>query len=110
RVATPLPTILPSYNQIGFDSLHYLIGLVEGSAPGHAIAWVVGAKLAEGSNTAVVEPTTRVLFPLRVTTAGGALTLLNESGFAIEFNAFRIPLPFIRVAGRIDATGAAPAG
>ena len=22
----PLPTILPSYNQIGFDSLHYLLG------------------------------------------------------------------------------------
>src|SRR5262249_58291024 len=27
RLAAPLPTILPSYNQIGFDSLHFLIGL-----------------------------------------------------------------------------------
>lgn len=110
RVATPLPTILPSYNQIGFDSLHYLIGLVEGSSPGNAIAWAVGAKLAEGSNTTVVEPATHVLFPLQVTNNGGALTLVNESGFAIEFNAFRIPLPFFRVAGRIDGTGRAAAG
>ena len=35
RLAAPLPTILPSYNQIGFDSLHYLVGLVEGDAHGH---------------------------------------------------------------------------
>src|SRR5258706_121032 len=54
RIAAPLPTILPSYNQIGFDSLHYLLGLVEGGSPGHAVAWVVGGKLAAGSNTTVL--------------------------------------------------------
>ena len=48
RLAAPLPTILPSYNQIGFDSLHYLIGLVEGDATGRAIAWVVGGKPRRG--------------------------------------------------------------
>jgi outer membrane protein assembly factor BamB len=106
RIAAPLPTILPSYNQIGFDSLHYLAGLVEGTAPGAAVAWVVGGKLAEGSNTTVVDPTTRVLFPLEVTHDGGALTLLG-SGFAIEFNLIRLPFEFFRIAGRIDADGAA---
>src|SRR6185503_12473165 len=108
RIAAPLPTILPSYNQIGFDSLHYLIGLVEGGAPGHAIAWVVGGKLAEGSNTTVVDPATRVLFPLEVTHDGGALTLLG-SGFAIEFNLIRLPFEFFRIATRVDANGNAPA-
>jgi hypothetical protein len=106
RIAAPLPTILPSYNQIGFDSLHYLIGLVEGTAPGVAVAWVVGGKLAEGSNTTVVDPTTRVLFPFEVTHDGGALTLTG-TGFAIEFNLIRLPFEFFRIAGRIDAEGAA---
>jgi hypothetical protein len=110
RVATPLPTILPSYNQIGFDSLHYLIGLVEGSGPGRALAWVVGGKLAAGSNTTVVDPATRVLFPLEVAHDGGALTLSNETGFAIEFNAFRIPFQLFRVAGRLDGAAVATGG
>jgi outer membrane protein assembly factor BamB len=104
RIAAPLPTILPSYNQIGFDSLHYLIGLVEGGAPGQAVAWVVGGKLAAGSNTTVVDPATRVLFPLTVTHRGGALTL-EGSGFAIEFNRIRLPFQFFRIATRVDGQG-----
>jgi outer membrane protein assembly factor BamB len=104
RVAAPLPTILPSYNQIGFDSLHYLIGLVEGGAPGRAIAWVVGGRLADGANTTVVDPATHVLFPLEVTNEGGALTL-GGSGFAIEFNLIRLPFEFFRIATRVDAQG-----
>ncbi|HJQ83809.1 MAG TPA: PQQ-binding-like beta-propeller repeat protein, partial [Candidatus Binatia bacterium] len=107
RVAQPLPTILPSYNQIGFDSLHYLIGLVEPGDGTHPIAWVVGAKLAEGQNRTVVDPSTRVLFPLEVTYDGGFLTLLNTSGFAIEFNRIRLPFTFFRIATRVDESGAA---
>src|SRR6185503_15225981 len=106
RIAAPLPTILPSYNQIGFDSLHYLIGLVEGGAPGHAWAWVVGGKLAEGSNTTVVDPSTRVLFPIEVTNDGGAVTLLGTA-FSIEFNLIRLPFEFFRIATRLDAQGSA---
>jgi len=104
RIAAPLPTILPSYNQIGFDSLHYLIGLVEGDGAGHAIAWVVGGKLAAGSNTTVVDPATRVLFPFQVTHDGGALTMLG-TGFAIEFNLIRLPFEFFRIATRVNANG-----
>jgi hypothetical protein len=107
RIAVPLPTILPSYNQIGFDSIHYLVGLVEGDGANHAVAWVVGARLAEGENRTVVDPATRVLFPLEVTYEGGLATFANGGGFAIEFNAIRIPFDFFRLATRIDAHGAA---
>jgi outer membrane protein assembly factor BamB len=107
RVAVPLPTILPSYNQIGFDSIHYLAGLVEADGAGHAVAWVVGARLAEGENRTEVDPSTRVLFPLEVTHDGGLLTLENDGGFAIEFNAIRIPFDFFRLATRVDAQGRA---
>ena len=106
RLAAPLPTILPSYNQIGFDSIHYLIGLVAGTG-NSAIAWVVGAKLAEGENRTVIDATTRVLFPLQVAYDGGLLTLINESGFSIEFNHLRLPFDFFRIATRLDEHGAA---
>jgi len=107
RIAQPLPTILPSYNQIGFDSLHYLIGLVGATNDGHPIAWVVGGKLTEGQNATVVDPATRVLFPLELTYDGGLLTLLNTSGFAIEFNRIRLPFTYFRIATRLDGSGAA---
>ncbi len=107
RLAAPLPTILPSYNQIGFDSLHYLIGLVEGDGTGRAVAWVVGARLAEGENRALVDPATRVLFPLEVSHDGGLATFENRGGFAIEFNAIRIPFALFRFATRLDARGGA---
>jgi hypothetical protein len=107
RLAAPLPTILPSYNQIGFDSLHYLVGLVEGDGAGRAVAWVVGGRLTEGENRTVVDPATRVLFPLEVTHDGGLLTFLGRGGFAIEFNAIRIPFTLFRIATRVDAAGAA---
>ncbi len=107
RLAAPLPTVLPSYNQIGFDSLHYLLGLVEGDGAGHAVVWVVGGKLAEGENRSVVDPTTRVLFPLEATYDGGLVTFVNDAGFAIEFNRIRLPFDFFRVATRVDVTGTA---
>jgi len=105
RLAAPLPTILPSYNQIGFDSLHYLVGLVESSADGDAIAWVVGGRLAEGENRTEVDPATRVLFPLTLRHDGGLLTMTSGGQFAIEFNGIRIPFELFRVATRLDGQG-----
>jgi outer membrane protein assembly factor BamB len=105
RLAAPLPTILPSYNQIGFDSLHYLVGLVEGDGAGRAVAWVVGGRLAEGENRTVVDPATRVLFPFEVKHDGGLLTFEGRGGFSIEFNAVRIPFSLFRIATRVDGAG-----
>ncbi len=104
RIAAPLPTILPSYNQIGFDSIHYLVGLVDRTSSGGFIAWTAGAKLTEGENRTVIDPTTRVLFPLELSYDRGLLTAKNEAGFAVEFNAIRLPFEFFRVATRIDAS------
>lgn len=105
RLAAPLPTILPSYNQIGFDSLHYLVGLVESSSDGDAIAWVVGGRLAEGENRTEIDPATRVLFPLTLRHDGGLLTMISGGQFAIEFNGIRIPFELFRVATRLDGEG-----
>jgi hypothetical protein len=104
RIAAPLPTILPSYNQIGFDSLHYLIGLVEGDAP---------ATRSRGSSagSSPRARTRRSWIPRRACssrsrsrTTAGALTLVG-TGFAIEFNLIRLPFEFFRIATRVDGQG-----
>jgi hypothetical protein len=48
-----------------------------------------------------------VLFPLELTYDGGLLTLLNTSGFAIEFNRIRLPFTYFRIATRLDEGGSA---
>jgi len=106
RLAAPLPTILPSYNQIGFDSIHYLIGLVEGGDR-HAVGWVVGGRVADAGNRATVDPDSRVRFPVEVDLDGDALTLRNEAGFTIEFNNIPLRFEFFRVAARVDSNGTA---
>ena len=104
RLAAPLPTILPSYNQIGFDSLHYLVGLVEGTA-GHAIGWLDGAKLTPEGET-VIDPATRAVFPVEIDYAGGFMTVSNENSLSLDVMNFRLPFDTFRLTARVDAAGA----
>ncbi len=104
RLAAPLPTILPSYNQIGFDSLHYLVGMVEGNAS-HAIAWVVGGKLAADQNTTEFDPTTQSVFPLELSYDSGRVTMLNESSFSLIAMNATISFDSFRLNARVDSTG-----
>jgi hypothetical protein len=103
RIAAPLPTILPSYNQIGFDSIHYVIGLIEAEG-NDIIAWGVGGTLDNQGNT-IVNPGSEVRFPLVFRWDDGLLTMINEEGFTIEFNGFPLPFQFFRVATTLDASG-----
>ena len=104
RIAAPLPTILPSYNQIGFDSLHYLMGAVEGT-PERFIVWVAGARLAEDENRTVIDPATKALFPLEVEYRDGLLTLRNEAGFGLEAMNARLTFNSFRVTARVEPDG-----
>ncbi|MEO7326955.1 MAG: hypothetical protein ABI193_00145, partial [Minicystis sp.] len=104
RIAAPLPTILPSYNQIGFDSLHYLAGAVEGDQ-GHFIVWVAGAKLAVGENLTVHDPATKALFPLNVDYNDGLLTMVNDGGFKAEVTGANLTFSLFQLTARIDDQG-----
>jgi len=103
RVAAPLPTILPSYNQIGFDSIHYAVGLVEREGD-NIVAWGVGGTSDEQGNV-IVDPSSDVRFPLFFRWDDGLLTMINEEGFTIEFNGFPLPFKYFRVATTLDAEG-----
>jgi hypothetical protein len=104
RVAAPLPTILPSYNQIGFDSIHYILGVVEGT-PERAVAWGVGAVPNDAGDGSVVDPVSSVRFPLVVSWTNGRLTASNNQRFSVDFNGFALPFESFRVSTRTDAMG-----
>ncbi|MBN1772995.1 MAG: PQQ-like beta-propeller repeat protein [Deltaproteobacteria bacterium] len=100
RLAAPLPAILPSYNQIGFDSLHYLLGRVE---PG--VTWVVGA--LPGADGAVPDPATRVRFPLVTRWDAGRLTLSNTAGFGLEVMGVVLAFERFRISAALGPDGSA---
>ena len=110
RLAAPLPTLLPSYNQIGFDSLHFLVTLVDttGEAtdgePERGVAWVVeGRPGADGITR--LDPLTRGVFAFQYRYQDGNLTLLNERGLELEVMSFIIGFNRFRVAASFDAEG-----
>jgi outer membrane protein assembly factor BamB len=109
RLSLPLPTILPSYNQIGFDSLHYLIGIVEGTGT-TGVAWMAGAKVLQGQTDAVIDPATQALLPLALTYQGGELTLANADGLTVDVLNALIPFRTFRMTAFLAADGSGPNG
>jgi hypothetical protein len=94
RLAAPLPTLLPSYNQIGFDSLHYLIGVVE---PG--LAWVIEA-MPDGTGGVVPNPAARGRFTFDLEGDTGALTMSAAAGVGIDVLNTNIAFEQFRVSGQ----------
>lgn len=101
RLALPMPTLMPSYNQIGFDSLHYLVTTLEGGS-GKGVALMLGAKLAEGQNRTVVDASTRLLVPLEMTLAGDTMTLSSDQVMQVEAMNAVVNFKTFRVAARLD--------
>ncbi len=100
RLAAPNPTLLPSWNQIGFDSLHYLAGLVEGGGD-TLLLWVVGGKRDNGRT--MVDPALEVRYPLNLTYDRGLLTFHNYDGFKIDFiGSWEMPFGLWRIATAAD--------
>lgn len=109
RLAIPQPTLMPSYNQIGFDSLHYLLGTVT-TASNRGIGWMVGGlKAADG--TVQVDPATKALFPLTFDTDGDLATFQAQAGLRVQVMSFDLPMQSFRVAMHFapggDAAGTA---
>jgi hypothetical protein len=95
---------MPSYNQIGFDSLHYWIGTVE-NANGAGVAWMIGAMLPEGQKTSVPDPATKALFPLALTTMGDTATMQSAGALHVQIMSFSLPFQSFRVGASFGANG-----
>jgi outer membrane protein assembly factor BamB len=105
RLSAPNPTMLPSWNQIGFDSIRYLGGLVEGSG-NHALLWMVGGRHDGATGRAVVDPANGARFALALDWDDGLLTLRNDDGFRLDFNgSWAMPYQRYRIATRAAADG-----
>ncbi len=107
RLALPLPALLPSVNQIGFDSYDMIAGTLKKSPPnrsgvGRILMWVVGARQA-GRQT-LADPHGNFAFPLEGTYRGDQV-MLNASKVNMQFSFGPVPLRSLDFRGRLGADG-----
>ncbi len=104
RLALSLPTLLPSYNQIGFDRLNFLMGLVAPLGHGASLGWMVGARAASSGHV-TADPAAKWLVPFVVRQRAGLLSFTNAGGARFELNGFENANGFWRMAARVDRGG-----
>jgi outer membrane protein assembly factor BamB len=102
RLAVPQPPLMTTFNQIGFASYNYLVGLVDADP----VSGKFLALAAEG--TPGLDPQirmdTRTVFVLNGASQGRSYTM-ESRGFELLFGALSIVMDRFRVAGRLDDTG-----
>jgi hypothetical protein len=105
RLSAPTPSILPSYNQIGFDSLHYISGAVSRTGDGKIVMWVIGGTL-DANNQTVVDPTAITRYPLLLDAQGSLVTLANYDGFKTKFiGSWDMPFASYRISDTMNEAG-----
>lgn len=105
RLSVPTPSMLPSYNQIGFDSLHYVGGAVAKNNAGQTIIWVIEGRLDENGKTSI-DPTAITRYPLLLNYDNGLVTLSNYDGFKIKFiGSWDMPFASYRINTAINNAG-----
>jgi len=105
RLSAPIPSMLPSYNQIGFDSLHYVGGLVNKNSDGKPVVWVIEGKLNDENKT-VIDPSAITRYPLVLEYNNGLVTLANYQGFKIKFiGSWDMPFANYRLSDSLTSNG-----
>jgi outer membrane protein assembly factor BamB len=105
RLAVPLPSFLPSVNQIGFDSYEWLVGVVDVGAPdaagrGSLLAWVIGTKPGKNGNW-VADPAAGFAFPLYGRYRQDAFQL-GLRNITLTFSFGPVPLDLLEFRGRLN--------
>jgi outer membrane protein assembly factor BamB len=106
RLALPIPTMLPSLNQIGFDYLDWLMAPVYQTAADAAgerrvILWAIGGRRNAGGEL-VADAGSDFTLPLAGRTRGGAFILENR-GFTMKVTGIPIPFHALQLRGELAA-------
>jgi outer membrane protein assembly factor BamB len=108
RLALPLPSLLPSVNQIGFDSYDLIAGTIAKTKPGpggvgRILLWVVaGQRNARGVSKA--DPSGNFAFPLAGSYRGN-LVMLNASEINLQFSFGPVPIRSLDFRGQLRDDG-----
>jgi hypothetical protein len=98
RLAVPLPPILPSLNQIGFDSYDWIAGTIA-RRRGRILLWVTGAR-RDRRGLLVADPKGGFGFPLAGRYRGDSV-ILSARDVKLTFSFGAVPLHRVEFRGRL---------
>jgi hypothetical protein len=106
RLAVPIPPMLPSLNQIGFDYMDWIIGVVAITEPdldrsGKIILWGIGGRRDE-NGFLVADPASDFTVPFTGIYQGDAFIVTNRS-FQMEVTGIPIPFNLFQLRGQMGA-------
>jgi len=108
RLAAPIPTMLPSLNQIGFDYMEWIvapvfISPVDGNGQARMVLWAIGAK--RGANGGLVpDPASDFTLPLNVRTQGADFVAVDQN-FPMPITGINIPFNLFELRGTFGPNG-----
>jgi hypothetical protein len=105
RLAAPIPTMLPSLNQIGFDYMDWIIGAVDRTPPddqgrGQVLLWAIGAKRDDHGGVLVADPQTKFILPLAGEYQNDAFIVSNQKSI-LPITEIPIPFDLFELRGRL---------
>jgi hypothetical protein len=105
RLAIPLPPLLPSVNQIGFDSYDMIAGTISRKKPrgrraGRVLLWVIGAR-RDRHGILQPDPSGNFQFPLAGVYRRDTLSL-SSADLSLQFSFGSVPLRLFEIRGQID--------
>ncbi len=118
RLAVPIPAMMPSLNQIGFDYFDCILSTVavadtDSSGNRKVVCWMTGAERGD-DGVLRAAPKPDLMFPLNGVFRGDQFILRNE-GFNLTVQGVRIPFKLLEFRGQLNpdhslATGACTYG
>jgi outer membrane protein assembly factor BamB len=108
RLAAPIPPMLPSLNQIGFDYIDWIVAPVlvtppDGTDQGKFILWAIGAKHAPDGSL-VPDPDSDFTLPLNGRYQGADFIAIDQN-FPMPITGINIPFNLFELRGRLNSDG-----
>lgn len=108
RLAAPIPPMLPSLNQIGFDYIEWIVAPVLVTPPdekeqGKFVLWAIGARRAEDGSL-VPDPQSDFTLPLNGRYQGADFIAIDQK-FPMPITGINIPFNLFELRGRFNNDG-----
>ena len=108
RLAVPIPPMLPSLNQIGFDYMDWIVGTVAVTSPdangaGRVVLWAVGGR-RDAAGRLVADPASDFVLPLAGEYRGDTFAVRSRT-FTMRVTGIPIPFTLFEMRGQLGADG-----
>jgi outer membrane protein assembly factor BamB len=108
RLAAPIPSMLPSLNQIGFDNMDWLMAPVlitpaDARGQGQFVLWAIGVKQDPAGNL-VADPASDFTIALNGRYQGQDF-ILTDQDFPMDITGIQIPFNLFELRGRLGTDG-----